>query len=101
MYPALGWRVFSTYALTITAMDTQINKAKRPQASLSLALRLWQFVGLRLAWFPSQRKAPAITTAEPNAPPADGDQLRAVLTLTGQTSVPWFSNIKITPFCFT
>jgi hypothetical protein len=68
-----------TYALTLAAMDTQIAKAKRTQARLSLAQRLWQFVVLRLAWFPSQREAPAITTPDPNAAPADGDQLRAAL----------------------
>jgi hypothetical protein len=68
-----------TYALTLTAMDTQIAKAKRTQTRLSLAQRVWQFVVLRLAWFPSQRKAPAITTPDPNAPPANGEQLRAAL----------------------
>ena len=68
-----------TYALTLTAMDTQIAKGKRTQARLSPAQRLWQFVVLRLGWLPRQRKAPAITTPDPNAPPADGDQLRAAL----------------------
>jgi hypothetical protein len=68
-----------TYALTITAMDTQITKARRTQACLSPAQRLWQFVVLRLGWLPRQRKAPAITTPDPNAAPADGDQLRAAL----------------------
>jgi DinB superfamily len=68
-----------TYALTITAMDTQIAKATRTRARLSLAQRLWQFVVLRLGWLPRQRKAPAITTPDPNVPPANGDQLRAAL----------------------
>jgi hypothetical protein len=68
-----------TYALTITAMDTQIDKARRTQASLSFAQRLWQFFVLRLGWLPRRRRAPAQTTPDPHAAPVDGDQLRAAL----------------------
>jgi hypothetical protein len=68
-----------TYALTIAAMDTQIAKARRTQASLSLAQRLWQFAVLRLGWLPRRRRAPAETTPDPHAAPVDGDQLRGAL----------------------
>jgi DinB superfamily len=69
-----------TYALTITALDTQIAKATRTRARLSLAQRLSQFVVLGFGWLPRQRQAPTITTPDPNVPPVDGDQLRTALT---------------------
>jgi hypothetical protein len=68
-----------TYALTVTAMDTQIAKATRTRAPLSLEQRLWQFAVLRLGWLPRRRKAPAITTPDPAPLPADGAALRAAL----------------------
>jgi hypothetical protein len=68
-----------TYALTLTAMDTQIAKAHRTQASLSFSQRLWQFVVLRLGWLPRRRKAPAITTPDPHAAPINGAQLSSAL----------------------
>jgi hypothetical protein len=68
-----------TYALTITALDTQIAKATPTRARPSFAQRLWQFVVLRLGWLPRRRKAPAITIPNPDAPPAAGDQLRVAL----------------------
>jgi hypothetical protein len=66
-----------TYALTLTAMDTQIAKATRTRARLSFEQRLWQFVVLRLGWLPRRRKAPAITTPDPEAAPLGGEALSA------------------------
>jgi hypothetical protein len=66
-----------TYSLTMTALDTQIAKATPTRAHPSPAQRLWQFLVLRLGWLPPRRKAPAITTPDPNAAPAAGDQLCA------------------------
>jgi hypothetical protein len=68
-----------TYALTITALDAQIAKATPTRARPSFAQRLWQFVVLRLGWLPRRRTAPAITTPDPDAPPATGDQLGAAI----------------------
>jgi hypothetical protein len=68
-----------TYGATVTAMDARIAKHTPTKARASLAQRIGQFAVLRLGWLPRGRRAPALTTPDPNAAPASGDALQSMV----------------------
>jgi hypothetical protein len=64
-----------TYSSTITATDAQIAKRVPTRSHASVGQRVMQFVVLRLGWFPTRRRAPAITTPDAEADSVSGRAL--------------------------